>query len=428
MTSYTKKIFAFLLILLTSFSVLACDLFTTSSTTSATTETTSSTTTEYITSGTWWQHDVDIELSGTYKNVYELGESLDLTGLIVSAINGLGDKTVLSSEVYTVSGYDNQTPGMQTITVTYATFTKTFVVYVKETPINFSFTLSVTPPTKLEYSVNETLDLTGMVVKLVGEDTSYITLTNSQYSLNDVDMSTVGEVEVIISVLGLESSFTITISEDTLVLTEYYQSAEGLTGTQLVSQLRIIVHTGFVGVTYGDARYMLDDTDRDPNNANNLILVYLGTSVSGAWDGGITWNREHVWPQSLLGVPADNGTVNAAIDLHNLKPANPSTNSSRGNKFYDDMTTSVSYAPTRLEVRGDLARILFYMVIMYQIYSLVNTTPTTNQMGKLDTLLEWHDLDPVDDFERNRNDKIYSFQHNRNPFIDYPQFVDMIWS
>lgn len=211
----------------------------------------------------------------------------------------------------------------------------------------------------------------------------------------------------------------------------YYEGADGLTGTTLELFLRTIVTEGFAGVTYGDARYMLDDTDQDPNNSNNVILIYLGTSVSGVWDGGITWNREHVWPQSLLGASADNNVVNVASDLHNLKPANPSINSSRGNKYFDNTTTTVSYAP-RDEVKGDIARILFYMTIMYSYLDLVNLTsthlePSVFEMGMLNTLLQWHIQDPVDSFEQNRNEVIFTYQHNRNPFIDHPEFVEKLW-
>jgi endonuclease I len=90
------------------------------------------------------------------------------------------------------------------------------------------------------------------------------------------------------------------------------------------------------------------------------------------------------------------------------------------------MTTTVSYAP-RVEVRGDLARILLYMEVMYTIYNLINSTPAVNQMALLDVLLSWHELDPVDAFEMNRNEVIYTLQKNRNPFIDYPHFVELIW-
>lgn len=211
-------------------------------------------------------------------------------------------------------------------------------------------------------------------------------------------------------------------SSGELVLTGYYSSANGLSGAALITALRNIINNGFSGKNYDYARTALADTDKDPNNASRLIEFYTGDSYVAAWDGGTTWNREHVWPQSLLGVSA--GGVNAASDLHNLKPSNPSINSSRGNKFYDTITNSSSFFPTRTAIHGDIARMLFYMVIMYDIYSLVNTTPTVNQMGKLSTLLLWHLQDPVDAFELRRNDRIQVHQGNRNPFIDYPELID----
>lgn len=214
---------------------------------------------------------------------------------------------------------------------------------------------------------------------------------------------------------------------DTYVYTGYYEGALGLYDDQLVSFLHQISNESFSGVTYGDARYMLDDTDADPTNPNNVILVYLGTSISGVWDFGDTWNREHVWPQSLLGVSADNDIVNSASDLQNLKPSNPAENSSRGNKFYGNTETSQTYAP-RDEVKGDVARILFYMDIMYSELSLIYANDgDVYEMGNLEVLLAWHELDPVDDFEMNRNNLIEGYQGNRNPFIDHPEFVDKIY-
>lgn len=215
--------------------------------------------------------------------------------------------------------------------------------------------------------------------------------------------------------------------DDPYTYTGYYEGADGLEGDQLIVFLNQLINSTFDGVTYGDARYMLDETDRDPNQSGNLILVYLGTSVSGVWDGGNTWNREHVWPQSLLGVSADNSTVNTASDLHNLKPSDPAENSSRGNKFFGNSTTSQTYEP-RDEVKGDIARILFYMDIMYDELSLIAANEgNTYQMGNLDALLAWHIEDPVDDFELYRNQKIEAFQGNRNPFIDHPEFVGKIY-
>jgi uncharacterized repeat protein (TIGR02543 family) len=206
----------------------------------------------------------------------------------------------------------------------------------------------------------------------------------------------------------------------------YYEGADGLTGSALDTFLRTITTTGFTGVNYGDARYILDETDRDPNNSNNLILIYLGTSVSAAWDGGVTWNREHVWPQSLLGVSVDNSTIGVGSDLQNLKPADPATNSSRSNKYFDNTTTANSYNP-RDAVKGDIARILFYMDVRYSNLSLVNRDPSIYQMAMLNRLLQWHIQDPVDSFEMNRNNTIYSYQHNRNPFIDHPEFAEKLY-
>jgi len=77
-----------------------------------------------------------------------------------------------------------------------------------------------------------------------------------------------------------------------LDLSPYYDDVEGLYGYDLKSALHTIINTGFEGVTYGEARTILDDSNQDPNNSNNLILVYLGTSISGVWDNGVTWNRE----------------------------------------------------------------------------------------------------------------------------------------
>jgi len=153
-------------------------------------------------------------------------------------------------------------------------------------------------------------------------------------------------------------------------------------------------------------------------------LVYTQLSVSGTWDAGITWNREHVWPQSLLGVDA--GGINVASDLHNLKPADPGENSSRSNKYFDNITSSVAYEPPD-EVKGDIARILFYMIVMYDNLNLVDQAPDIYEMALLSVLLSWHEQDPVDAFEQNRNDVIYSYQFNRNPFIDYPHFVELIF-
>ena len=243
-----------------------------------------------------------------------------------------------------------------------------------------------------------------------------------------VDTNNVGTYDVVYSAQDSSGNITnltviYTVTDNNYLsmdLITYYDDAEGLEGTALESALRTIVST-YTYQSYDAARYILDESDADPNIPGNVILVYTQTSVSGVWDAGSTWNREHVWPQSLLGYDT---TMSA--DLHNLKPADPGENSSRSNKYFDWTETASSYEPPD-EVKGDIARILFYMVIRYDVLELVDGTPSVYEMGLLETLLSWHELDPVDDFERNRNDVIYSYQDNRNPFIDYEHFVELIW-
>src|SRR4051794_37963774 len=77
----------------------------------------------------------------------------------------------------------------------------------------------------------------------------------------------------------------------------YYSTATG-TGATLKNQLHTIVSTGVNQHSYDDNRIAGGLTDADPNNPNNLILVYNGASVPKVWDNGVTWNREHCWPDS----------------------------------------------------------------------------------------------------------------------------------
>jgi endonuclease I len=222
----------------------------------------------------------------------------------------------------------------------------------------------------------------------------------------------------------------------------YYASLNGKSDAQVFLTLRPLLRQALttdgtylnerLPKTYGEARYILDETDRDPNNSNNLILVYRQTSVPHVWDSGSTWNREHVWPQSLLapGLSTDNGDRHKGADLQNLKPANPAENTSRGNKYYGTATTPKTYLPPA-NVRGDLARILFYMTTMYPELTLVNVNDgadlVTYQMAQLNLLVQWHLQDPVDAFELNRNNIIYSYQFNRNPYIDHEELVCRVW-
>jgi len=226
-----------------------------------------------------------------------------------------------------------------------------------------------------------------------------------------------GTVTIKVS-LGTETPITKTIniivkaSGSTTIDMTYYESAIGLTGDDLFYELNNIINQNVGSMSYDYAKTILEESDRDPNNPNNVILVYTRESVKGQWDYP-NWNREHVWPQSkLMGA--------AKGDAHNLKPSDVQENSRRGNLPFGYASSGV-YEPHD-DAKGDIARIVFYMATM-------NTQLTINAstIGDLDILLDWHQMDPVDDFERNRNNVIHSYQGNRNPYIDYPQFVNEIW-
>ncbi len=224
----------------------------------------------------------------------------------------------------------------------------------------------------------------------------------------------------------------------------YYDGTENLSGDDLKAALHNIIDD-HVEFSYNDLRdFLLRETDEDPNNSNNVILLYTGRSQAKSTFGGGAndWNREHVWAKSH----GDFGTYPpCGTDAHHLRPTDASVNSSRGNLDFDNggnvhpeatgcRYDSDSWEP-RDEVKGDVARMLFYMAVRYEgdsgepdleVVDEVNTYPNPEH-GKLSALLEWHEQDPPDDFEMNRNEVIYSYQQNRNPFIDHPEFVAKIF-
>ena len=229
----------------------------------------------------------------------------------------------------------------------------------------------------------------------------------------------------------------------------YYNGAVG-TGNTLRLNLTGIISANFVGISYGDARADLPIMWTDPANSLNMIEVYTHTSIVKPTGGPIpgweysnnvlVWNREHIWPQSWLGVSVGNGYVGPGSDLFELAPADPNTNGGRGNDGYGNITSSGapavngSYFYPGDADKGDMARSLFYMATRYYTGSstlsinnlqLVNGSAySTFQMGDLQSLLKYNYTDGVDNFERARNEINYTqFQHNRNPFIDHPEYV-----
>ncbi|MGH8108716.1 MAG: endonuclease [Arenimonas sp.] len=277
-----------------------------------------------------------------------------------------------------------------------------------------------------------------------------------------------------------------------------YTIANALTGyyshvnTSSASQLRCSLHQTIRGHTvypYSSSTgtsvwSILEIADENPNNTSNILDVYRNHSypkVSGrAGTGtGLTYNREHTWPNSLgfgsttgnLGLPHGPYT-----DTHMLYLSDTTYNADRGNKPYGNCTLASGCAERATEVnngsgggsgvyagnsnwlktpdgnagtfqawgkrKGDLARAVLYMAIRYEggthsvtgqnepdlemtddRSKIVITSSSPAYMGLLTDLLQWHLADPPDAAERARNEVIFSFQGNRNPFIDHPEWA-----
>ncbi|GAB3878268.1 hypothetical protein GCM10029964_028700 [Kibdelosporangium lantanae] len=226
---------------------------------------------------------------------------------------------------------------------------------------------------------------------------------------------------------------------------DYYRDADGRTGAALKSALHQIISNN-TKVTYDQVWDALKATDEDPNNHANVILLYSGRSQSKTSNGGNPddWNREHVWAKSH----GDFGTATGpGTDLHHLRPEDVSVNAARGNKDFDTGGSAVaecsgcrtdadSFEP-RDAVKGDVARMIFYMAVRYEggdgfpDLEMNNSVDngTKPNIGRQSVLLQWNAQDPPDAFEKHRNQVIFdTYQHNRNPFIDHPEWAAAIWN
>ncbi len=224
----------------------------------------------------------------------------------------------------------------------------------------------------------------------------------------------------------------------------YYEDAVGRTGADLKSSLHTII-SDQTKLSYSAVWDALKATDEDPANSANVILIYSGTSRAKSLNGGDTgdWNREHVWAKSH----GDFGTsIGPGTDLHHLRPEDVRVNGVRGNKDFDNggsavgngggsLSDSDSFEP-RDAVKGDVARMIFYMAVRYEGDDgrpdlEVNGSVSNGSnpyIGRLSVLKAWNDEDPPDAFEEHRNQVIYDdYQHNRNPFVDHPEWVEAIW-
>ncbi len=250
----------------------------------------------------------------------------------------------------------------------------------------------------------------------------------------------------------------------------YYDSAAGMTGSALHQALHNIIkdHTRYPYTdTSTDTWDILEAAHEDPDNSSNILDVYKNESYPKT--DHTNWNREHCWPKSY-GFYVDGSCNYPYTDCHHLIASNEGYNSARGNRVLANCPSGCTQYPITgfptmanwgqgsgstgsWEVwpnrRGDVARALFYMDVRYEggthgvtgcpepdliltdnrdlIVSNTSSNYSPAYMGLLSTLLQWHIEDPVDDRERAKNDIVYSFQGNRNPFVDHPEWVCEIW-
>ena len=242
----------------------------------------------------------------------------------------------------------------------------------------------------------------------------------------------------------------------------YYASLEGLSGAALKQALQdIIANPSEVHLhSYADMWDIIRVADTNPLNSGEIWDMYLevpmskidqqtGSSIVGKW------NREHIFCQSRGGFEVAMGdyadgisiwnntsaasTVDGVSDAHHIRAENGQENSSRNNKNYGIVNSSTVYAgpaSTQGSWHGDVARASFYMAVRFNGLNVVNgdpseylpsTTTSSGNIGDLATLLSWNVSDPRDDYEMNRNNYVQTWQHNRNPFIDYPLLADYIF-
>ncbi|GMP36594.1 hypothetical protein CsSME_00008673 [Camellia sinensis var. sinensis] len=234
----------------------------------------------------------------------------------------------------------------------------------------------------------------------------------------------------------------------------YYAGMKHLRGEALKQKLNSIIvkHRSLPYKKVWDALKILDAADVDkPEASSEVIEIYslrvVSKLLAGKPEG---WNREHLWPRSY-------GLINgpSLTDLHNIRPSDVNVNSSRGNKFYgeclvnsdclkpatresasDTETDKKRWTPP-VQVRGDIARAIMYMAVCYgfdqsggglKLHLSDSPSIANREMGMLSTLLKWNEIDPPSKEEKLRNERIcVKYQHNRNPFVDHPEYANLIW-
>jgi len=226
---------------------------------------------------------------------------------------------------------------------------------------------------------------------------------------------------------------------------------DGLSGEALATALGAWARAGHRPLRYDRLWEALEETDAAPSTPGAVVLFYSGRvhpkadKVSGRLNpdyGPDSWNREHLWPRSR-GLGPEDGV--AFSDLHHVRAVDITCNEERGARDFAHGGTPLaecrarrdgdSFEP-RAEIRGDLARMLFYMDVRYagrdgepdlRLVDGVGAGEAAS-LGELCALVSWHRNDPADAHERARHERIVELQGNRNPFVERPELATRLYA
>ena len=238
----------------------------------------------------------------------------------------------------------------------------------------------------------------------------------------------------------------------------YYNAANGLTGDQLKVALHNIIK-GHTSISYSQIWNAFWSTDNKGNgvvwdmysdrpNCTPPYTYALGQDQCGSYNSeGDCYNREHSWPQSWF-----NEQTTPRTDMHHIFATDGFVNNKRGNYPFGEVQSASwtsqngsklgssktpGYSGTVFEpidaYKGDFARAIMYMSVRYYGEdsgwgSSDMTSKSVIKPWAIALLLRWNKQDPVSQKEIDRNNAIYNdYQHNRNPFVDHPEYADMIW-
>lgn len=232
---------------------------------------------------------------------------------------------------------------------------------------------------------------------------------------------------IVVSVNRLPGSIAITATGDGKYAEAYYNSTFNLWDEELKTELKKITGQGYVSLGYNTARdYMYGTID---NKLGWVTCAYTGRKAQFATRSDATannFNCEHTWPQSMF---SSNEPMKS--DIHHLYSTDETANGKRDNDPFGVVTSptwSVGGSKSaggvfepRDEQKGNAARSIFYMAMRYQNY-------TGFLNGQEAILRTWNKQFPPDQTAIDRNNAIFGYQKNRNPFVDHPDYLDRILS